>query len=175
MEIAQDLAPSALQVFLSQYLDPSIGILMDFVLQEAQRISNPDARQSQALQRLEAAHSIPNISELTGEQVLERLRRLHEQVVADCTHELNTFLKEPNYMAYAMVAEFVDRVLRSGRQSLGDVKDDWEIFLGKDEVRPLVWVEFQQLDVRKQEQEAWNRRVDAVMAANGESAYCFLR
>lgn len=171
LAIAQILAPLTLQNFLSQFTDPTWLQVMNFVQPLAEEITDPSPEQSQALQ---AFNSTKRSAEPDGQQVLKRLHTLHKQVVTSCEEILNRLLKEPNHIAYSMTAEFVDRVLRSGKQRPGDVKDEWEIFLNAEDIKSKIWTQFQQLSDRKQEQREWGDRVDAAMQANSEALYHFL-
>lgn len=170
LEIAQVLAPTLLQTFMGQLPNPTWIQVKDFVQEVAETITDPSREQYQALLSLKPISS----SELNGQTVLNRLNGLHEQVVSACEQTLNGLLKEPNHIAYAMTAEFVDRVLRSGKQRPKDVQDEWEIFLSDDTLKAQIWPQFQQMGNRKQEQQTWRYHVEEATNANLEERYRFL-
>jgi len=167
--IARILAPLTLENFLSQVTSPKLPQLREFVQEIAEKILDPNPEQYQALQKL----APPRSSDLNAQQVLTRLQELHEQVVDHCETVLNTLTKEPNHIAYAMTADFVDRVLRSGKQRPKDVKEEWDLFLRDKDISIRIWSQFQQMSDRVQEKQEWYTRLDAAIKANAESRYRF--
>jgi len=171
LAIARILAPLTLENFLSQVASPTLPQLREFVQEVAAKILDPNPEQYQALQKL--APSRPS-SDLNAQQVLTRLQDLHGQVVDHCETVLNTLTKEPNHIAYAMTADFVDRVLRSGKQRPKDVKEEWDSFLRDQEISTKIWSQFQQMSDRVQEKQEWYDRLKAAIKANAEPLYRFL-
>jgi len=150
--------------FIAEFQSPTGTQLMGYLQMVISSLGVLTPDQQQALQKLNMG--------LDGTQVLERLQNLHQQVVEHCENVLRESLKEPNQIAYAMVAEFVDRVLRASRHRPGDVRDEWEIFL--DEVGEKIWPQLRQLSDRAQEQEEWVRRLEQLEVANQIKGYHFL-
>jgi hypothetical protein len=94
------------------------------------------------------------------QEVLSCLKTSHAEAVYNCEIALEDFLPEPNQAAFAIVEEFVDRVLRAE-----DVKTEWQIFL--EEVRSDVWRdEFEQLGERSRLRREWLDSVERAEAAN---------
>ncbi|NEO57140.1 MAG: hypothetical protein F6K54_31160 [Okeania sp. SIO3B5] len=78
-----------------------------------------------------------------------------------CKSDLDKLLSEPKQLAYAMVAEFVDRILYSE-----DIKDDWDIFLNDEQVRQKVLPEFKTMANRMKIQINWQSLVEQIMDIN---------
>ncbi|MFB2834413.1 dynamin family protein [Floridanema evergladense] len=75
----------------------------------------------------------PQLSQpFSAKQVYNFIKTLYDEVLYDCKQALNELLNEPSQAAYAIVEEFVDRVLRAE-----GVKDGWLIFLQTE--RTKVW------------------------------------
>ena len=70
----------------------------------------------------------------TAEEVLEKLKILHGEVVYKCEQVLQGLLWEPSLAAFGMVEEFVDQVLLSE-----DVNEEWQDFLEQEKEK--VWPE----------------------------------
>ncbi|MFP5271134.1 dynamin family protein [Coleofasciculus sp.] len=102
--------------------------------------------------------------------VLINLEKLHEQSVAACQETLNSWLTAPSQARYYMVQEFIDLVIYAR-----DMKREWEIFLSDEDIRAKVWVEFKELETRKQDQQMWRQAVAKVARMNQASAMVFLR
>ncbi|MBW4429163.1 MAG: hypothetical protein KME50_33385 [Nostoc desertorum CM1-VF14] len=71
-----------------------------------------------------------------SEKILENLRKAQAEAVNNCEKELKNLLKEPRQAGFAIVEEFVDRVLRAQ-----GVQTEWQIFLqevASDEPIPLM-------------------------------------
>ncbi|GGA22360.1 hypothetical protein [Okeania sp. KiyG1] len=78
-----------------------------------------------------------------------------------CKSDLDKLLSEPKQLAYAMVAEFIDRILYAE-----DIKDDWDIFLNDEQVRQKVWPEFKTMANRMKIQRDWQSLVEQIMDIN---------
>jgi hypothetical protein len=88
------------------------------------------------------------------------LKSLHAEAVYECELALGELLCEPSQAAYAIVEEFVDRVLRAK-----GVKDDWRDFLG--EIQSKVWSsEFKNLEENSQLKCEWFNSVELAFSAN---------
>ncbi len=104
----------------------------------------------------------------TAQQVLTNIKTAHAEALYKCENALQDLLYEPNQAAFAVVEEFLDRILRAA-----EVESEWRIFL--EQVRDLVWLnEFQQLVERTQLQREWLTLVEQVIAANRSNSIRFL-
>ncbi|MFM2062331.1 MAG: hypothetical protein RLZZ507_2001 [Cyanobacteriota bacterium] len=109
----------------------------------------------------------PNESEVlqlsktpTAQQVLNNLKTAHQEAVYKCEESLMDFFKEPNQAAFAIVEEFLDRILRAE-----DVKTEWEIFLLQS--REKIWEsEFQGKLIEETRKKEWLDLVKLVENAN---------
>ncbi len=96
----------------------------------------------------------------SAQELLVSLQTLHAEAVYECEGTLEELLCEPSQAAYAIVEEFVDRVLRAE-----GVKDDWQIFL--EEVRSDVWAaEFEKLGEHSRLRREWLTSVDRALSAS---------
>ncbi|MEQ8467687.1 dynamin family protein [Coleofasciculus sp. E1-EBD-02] len=102
-------------------------------------------------------------------EVLRNLEKLHEQAVASCQETLNSWLTAPSQARYYMVQEFIDLVIYAR-----DMKREWEIFLSDEDIRSKVWLEFKELETRKQDQQNWRQAVAKVATLNQASAMMFI-
>ncbi|NEO57142.1 MAG: hypothetical protein F6K54_31170 [Okeania sp. SIO3B5] len=96
-----------------------------------------------------------------SEKVLIKIQKNHQLVINLCKSDLDKLLSEPKQLAYAMVAEFVDRILYAE-----DIKDDWDIFLNDEQVRQKVWPEFKTMANRIEIQRNWQSLVKQIMDIN---------
>ncbi len=102
------------------------------------------------------------------QEVLSCLTSLQAEAVYKCETVLDDLLAEPNQAAFAIVEEFIDRVLRAK-----GVKNDWQIFL--EEMRSQVWSnEFEELSDRTRTRREWLDLVDNATHQNQVSAFQFL-
>ena len=103
-----------------------------------------------------------------AEEVLTCLKALQAEAVYSCGKALDDLLAEPSQAAFAIVEEFLDRILRAE-----GVKTEWRIFL--EEVRAEIWPdEFTQLGERTRTQREWLNAVESATIANQLSATKFL-
>ncbi|MEC4804293.1 MAG: hypothetical protein SAJ12_09660 [Jaaginema sp. PMC 1079.18] len=101
-------------------------------------------------------------------EILSCLTSLQAETVYRCETVLDDLLIEPNQAAFAIVEEFIDRVLRAK-----GVKSDWQIFL--EEMRSQVWSnEFQELSDRTRTRREWLNLVQRATTENQISAFQFL-
>ena len=85
----------------------------------------------------------------SAQEILVSLQTLHAEALYECESALEELLCEPSQAAYAIVEEFVDRVLRAK-----DVYKEWLIFL--QEVRSDIWsVEFEKLGENSRLRREW--------------------
>ncbi|MFB2837573.1 hypothetical protein [Floridanema evergladense] len=103
-----------------------------------------------------------------AQQVLSCLKTAHAEAVYKCGNALEELLCEPSQAAFAIVEEFLDRILRAA-----DVKDEWQIFL--DDVKVEVWSkEFLPLRQLYQLRREWLNSVEQVESANQLDCLRFL-
>lgn len=96
----------------------------------------------------------------SAKELLANLTTLHAEAVYGCETALEDLLCEPSQAAFAIVEEFVDRILRAE-----GAKTEWRIFL--EEVRDSVWKdEFVQLGDRTRIRREWLDSVERVTLAN---------
>ncbi|MGK7875040.1 MAG: hypothetical protein AB4426_17605 [Xenococcaceae cyanobacterium] len=104
----------------------------------------------------------------SAKEILDNLKTLHGEAVYGCETALEDLLCEPSQAAFAIVEEFVDRVLRAE-----GAKTEWRIFL--EEVRSEVWpAEFEQLGERTRLRREWLNSVKQAEAANQLDSMRFL-
>ncbi|MDY6781465.1 MAG: hypothetical protein SW833_02750 [Cyanobacteriota bacterium] len=104
----------------------------------------------------------------SAKEVLTCLNSLQSEAVYRCETALDDFLAEPSQAAFAIVEEFLDRVLRAK-----DVKNEWRIFL--EEVRADVWPrEFQQLGEKTRSRQDWLDSVERAISAKDSIDLKFL-
>jgi len=104
----------------------------------------------------------------TAKEIFSNLKTLHAEAVYGCETALEDLLSEPSLAAFAIVEEFVDRILRAE-----GAKSEWRIFL--EEVRAQVWqTEFTALGDRTRLRREWVDAIAQVTAANESQAMQFL-
>lgn len=104
----------------------------------------------------------------SSQEVLSCLTSLQAEAVYRCETVLDDLLAEPNQAAFAIVEEFIDRVLRAK-----GVKNDWQIFL--EEMRSQVWSnEFAEFSDRTRTRREWLALVERAATENQISAFQFL-
>lgn len=96
----------------------------------------------------------------SAEEILDNLQTLHAEALYECENALEELLCEPSQAAYAIVEEFLDRILRAkGSQ------DEWRNFL--EEVRSEVWPdEFEKLGEKSRQRREWLSSVERVENTN---------
>jgi hypothetical protein len=96
----------------------------------------------------------------SAQEILVNLQTLHGEALYECESALEELLCEPSQAAYAIVEEFVDRVLRAK-----DVYKEWLIFL--QEVRSDIWAaEFEKLGENSRLRREWLTVVDKARSAS---------
>ena len=104
-----------------------------------------------------------------AERIANNLFKAQAEAVNNCEKELKALLREPSQAGFAIVEEFVDRVLRAE-----GVRTEWQIFL--QEVASDVWIdEFDTTMVRTQLRRDWMQKIGEVEHANQPDALSFLR
>ena len=96
-------------------------------------------------------------------------RKAHAEAVNNCEKELKTLLSEPSQAGFAIVEEFVDRVLRAK-----DIRSEWQIFLH--EIAADVWTEEVGSTLeRTQLRRDWMHQIGEVEQATQPDTLNFLR
>jgi hypothetical protein len=93
---------------------------------------------------------------------------LHRQAVDQCKQTLEDWEKAPSRLRCYMAEEFVDRILYDK-----DIKEEWRHFLSDDDIRSKVWIEFKQIEDRKQVQAEWLNAVKRVREFNQRKLLVF--
>lgn len=116
----------------------------------------------------------PDITQLqlsdspSASEVLSCLTSLQAEAVYQCRTALDDLLDEPSQAAFAIVEEFVDRVLR-----VEDIDAEWRIFLA--EMRAEVWGDqFGKLEEHRRAHQEWQGTVESAKAANQIAQLSFL-
>ena len=94
-------------------------------------------------------------SPLNIKQSLELAR---DSALTECQKSLEKWVSEPAKDIYCMVSEFVDHLLYAR-----GVEDEWRAFLEQDDIRPLIWEEFEQLEQWRQYSKKWKIAIEAVI------------
>ncbi|MEM8722605.1 MAG: hypothetical protein AAGE84_25505 [Cyanobacteria bacterium P01_G01_bin.39] len=100
-------------------------------------------------------------------EVLSCLNSLHAEAIYKCESALDDLLAEPNQAAFAIVEEFLDRILRAKQ-----VRQEWLKFL--QEIYDQVWVdEFAQLAQYSKISQQWLAEVERATVANTKNNFTF--
>lgn len=103
-----------------------------------------------------------------SQQVMSNLKALHDEAVYQCNTALEELLSEPSQAGFAIVEEFLDRVLRAE-----DVEIEWRIFLREE--RTSIWPdEFELLGERTRLRREWLEAVEKAATANQLNSMKFL-
>ncbi len=109
----------------------------------------------------------PNSDEDKAKKIYNNLRRAQLEAVNNCEKELKRLLTEPSQAGFAIVEEFVDRVLRAE-----GIRDEWQIFL--QEFANDVWVEeFGAAQTNSELKKEWLEIVAKVKQANKLECFKF--
>ena len=94
----------------------------------------------------------------SGDEIHEYLQTLHKEALYAAEEALQGLLFEPNQAAFAMVEEFVDRVLRAK-----GARTQWDILLY--ESRHDIWPNaFKDLQVKQNQRDKWENTIQNVIA-----------
>lgn len=93
--------------------------------------------------------------------VHSNLKILHQQAIERCKYTLADWAKIPSRLRYYMAAEFIDRVLYDE-----GMEEEWRHFLSDADIRTKVWIEFKQIEERKQIQSDWQAAIERVRQLN---------
>ena len=115
------------------------------------------------LDRLTPDETIHLSKSPSAQEILDILKTLQSEALYECELALEELLCEPSQAAYAIVEEFVDRVLRAK-----DVKNEWLIFL--QEVRSDIWAaEFEKLGENSRLRREWLTVVEQASSASHDN------
>lgn len=104
----------------------------------------------------------------SAQEVQFVLRTMFEETLYSLGTAFDDWISEPNQVAFAIVEEFVDRVLRAE-----DVHAEWRFFYYS--VRSQIWPsEFQELGEHSQLRRQWETAVERASAANLPGGFQFL-
>ena len=100
-------------------------------------------------------------------EVLSCLNSLHAEAIYKCETALDDLLAEPNQAAFAIVEEFLDRILRAKQ-----VRQEWLKFL--QEIYDCVWVEeFEEFRHNSKISQQWMADVERAIATNQPDNFQF--
>ena len=100
-------------------------------------------------------------------EVLSCLNSLHAEAIYKCETALDDLLAEPNQAAFAIVEEFLDRILRAKQ-----VRQEWLKFL--QEIYDRVWLqEFEEFGHNSKISQQWMAEVESAIAANRTDNFRF--
>ncbi|MFN6527358.1 dynamin family protein [Nostoc sp. ChiSLP03a] len=97
------------------------------------------------------------------------LERLHTEAVERCRATLEEWKKTPSRVRYYMAEEFIDRVLYDK-----GMEREWRLFLSDPDITSKVWIEFKQIEERKQIQVDWISAVKNVKEFNQRQRLVFV-
>jgi hypothetical protein len=112
---------------------------------------------------------VPKLSNSpSAQEILVNLKTAYFEAVYHCENDLRGWLCEPSQAAFAIIEEFLDRILR-----VADVKSEWQAFLffHRSEIWPSV---FQALADKTQLQQDWLEATQRVKNANQSSLLQFI-
>jgi hypothetical protein len=95
-----------------------------------------------------------------AERIVNNLNKAYDDAVDNCEKALKDLLREPSQAEFAIVEEFVDRVIRAEH-----VKGEWRNFLWKE--RSKVWADaFRRMESRKEFQNTVRHKAERAQAIN---------
>jgi phage shock protein A len=104
-----------------------------------------------------------------AKKIFDNLSKAQSEAVNKCEKELKTLLTEPSQAGFAIIEEFVDRILRAE-----GVRKEWQIFLQT--VASDVWIDDFGITIeRTQLRQDWMDRIDEVERAKQSESLNFLR
>jgi len=116
------------------------------------------------------ANAIASYLEVNDKASVRRqLDNLHRQAVSKCRNTLEDWGKAPSRLRYYMAEEFVDRILYDQ-----NIEEEWRHFLGDDDIRAMIWIEFKHIEDRKQVHAEWLNAVKRVSEFNRHKMLVFL-
>jgi len=125
------------------------------------------ASQSGSIPRSKLSSKNQVVKSFHAEQIQKALNVDCDEVIDKCEQTLNGLLCEPNQIAYSMVREFVDLILRTER-----IEREWRIFLKREQLR--VWSEFGQIIEYSEDRDKWVDLLTELREVNQLQNYYFL-
>ncbi|MGI0479955.1 dynamin family protein [Geminocystis sp. CENA526] len=102
------------------------------------------------------------------EQVLKCLTTAHAEAVYKCEEALESLLCEPSQAAFAIVEEFLDRILR-----VQNARDEWSTFLYI--YRGDIWEDFQKIKNYSKLQQEWLNMIEELSKVNQSDNLKFIQ
>ncbi|MGF1488792.1 MAG: hypothetical protein ACFBSE_17030, partial [Prochloraceae cyanobacterium] len=103
-----------------------------------------------------------------AEHIMSNLKVLHGEAVYKCETALKEILCEPSQAAFAIVEEFLDRVLRAE-----NIKIEWRIFLSQE--RSSIWPdEFNLIEENSRLRLDWKQKIEQTQKLNKPELLCFI-
>ncbi|BAS59490.1 hypothetical protein NIES2135_09810 [Leptolyngbya boryana NIES-2135] len=136
---------------------PVVKMMIEFGLERLKSAiaQSPEVLPSPRVIHSELLEKDPDVDrKLPIEQIEATLKLLRDRTIDGCDAVLQQMLHEPNEVAYVMVREFVDRVLRAE-----SAEREWNRFLHREQIH--VWEELRQIETRANQQQEWQKLVDA--------------
>lgn len=95
-----------------------------------------------------------------ADKIVSNLQKAYDEAVSNCEKELKGLLKEPSQASFAIVEEFVDRVIRAK-----GVENEWRDFLWKE--RAKVWSDaFRKMETLQELQQSARSLAERAKATN---------
>ena len=108
-----------------------------------------------------------NSNEEKAKKIYHNLCQAQIEAVNNCEKELKNLLIEPNQASFAIVEEFIDRVLRAE-----GIREEWEIFL--QEYADKVWQEeFESTSANEKLKKEWIDTIEKVQQRNKSEDFRF--
>ena len=108
-----------------------------------------------------------NSNEEKAKKIYQNLRQAQIEAVNNCEKELKNLLIEPNQASFAIIEEFIDRVLRAE-----GIREEWEIFL--QEYADKVWQEeFESTSTNEKLKKEWIDTLKKVQQRNKAEDFQF--
>ncbi|HEY9770528.1 MAG TPA: hypothetical protein V6C71_18890 [Coleofasciculaceae cyanobacterium] len=109
----------------------------------------------------------PNSNEEKAKKIYQNLRQAQIEAVNNCEKELKNILVEPSQAGFAIIEEFVDRVVRAE-----GIREEWEIFL--QEFASQIWQEqFASVNSSSLLKEEWMYVIKQVQQKNTIESFKF--
>ncbi|MGL6340678.1 MAG: hypothetical protein ACRC80_16255 [Waterburya sp.] len=103
---------------------------------------------------------LPLSNEDKARRIYQNLSQAQKEAVDNCQVELNNLLREPSQAGFAIVEEFIDRVLRAE-----GIEEEWQIFL--QEFATQVWQEeYTSINANSQVKQEWIYAIEQVQQKN---------
>ena len=102
----------------------------------------------------------PNSNQEKVKKIYNNLRQAQTEAVNNCEQELKNLLIEPNQAGFAIVEEFVDRILRAE-----GIREEWEIFV--QDFATVIWQDkFQSINANSQIKQEWISAIEETKQSN---------